>query len=182
MGENPPKIKPQKFPLLGDVWICFSPVFPSSEMPFLEKMRSGFHKSDGVLWKRTTFATSLGFFFLRKGEAGSLFGSPGVWCLHWEARSCPMASSRTAPVGLWLDLHFLTSPSILSLGMGCGFAFFPLQFSPVTHCRLVFIILSPGQAWRYFKPWWEAWREESQTHPQADKILSHELFFFSRSF
>lgn len=49
MGENPPKIKPQKFPLLGDVCICFSPVFPSSEMPFLEKICPAFYKSDGVL-------------------------------------------------------------------------------------------------------------------------------------
>lgn len=62
MGENPPKIKPQKFPLLGDVWICFSPVFPSSEMPFLEKNSLFFIKAMGFCEKITTPATSLGFF------------------------------------------------------------------------------------------------------------------------
>lgn len=125
--------------------------------------------------KKSHFCYEFGV-FLRKGEAGSLWV---LWGLV-SSLGCGVLS-RTAPVGLWGDLQgFPTFQSTLSLRMGCGFAFFPLQFSPIIHYRLIIIILSPGQAWRYFKPWWEVWREESQTHPQADKILSHELFFFSR--
>lgn len=119
-------------------------------------------------WKRTTSATSLGVFFKEEG------GRQPFWVLWGLVSSlgCRVLShgliqdsSSGAVVG---SAGFPQFPIHPFSGVGCGLAFFPLQFLPAIHYRLIFIILSPGQAWRYFKPWWEAWREESQTHPQAE--------------